>query len=62
MIDEGHAHVTVGEQVGREVLLEPLVPVDILGRGPPHGVGLQHVAQKTHDALVEVLRNRENSG
>ena len=62
MIDQGHSHVTVREQVGGQVLLEPLVPVNVLGRGPPHGVRLQHVAQETHHALVEVFGNGENSG
>ena len=62
MIDNGHSDVDVGEEIGGKVFLEPFVLVNVLSRGPPHRVSLEHVAKQAHDALVQVLGDRENSG
>ena len=62
MVNDGDVDVPVREKISRQVLHEPLVLVDVLGRGSPHRVGLEHVAEQAHDALVQVVRNGKDSG
>lgn len=61
MIDQGDVNVPVRKEIGRQVFEEPIVLVDVLGSGPLHGVGLQHVAQKTDHRLVQVVRDRKDT-
>ena len=62
VINYRYIDVSVREEISRKVFEEPFVLVNVLGRGPPHRVSLEHVAKQAHDALVQVLGDRENSG
>ena len=62
MVDDGYIDVPVREEISWQVLQEPFVLVDVLSRGPPHGIGLEHVAEQAHHALVQVVRDWENAG
>ena len=52
----------IREKVGGAAALqeEPLVLPHVLHRRPLHRVGLQHVAQQRHHALVQVVRDGEH--
>jgi hypothetical protein len=62
VIYESDVDISIWKQIWRKILLEPLVLVDVLGRGASHRVGLQHVAEQADHALVQVIGNRKNSG
>ena len=62
VINYRYIDVSVREEISRKVFEEPFVLVNVLGRGPPHRVRLEHVTKQAHDALVQVFGNGEDAG
>ena len=52
----------VWEEIGGAARSKPVVLPDVLHRSPLHGVGLEHMAQQGHHALIQILWDREHAG